>query len=131
VKRESGQSAIEFALILLPFLFVFFFIVDGGLLFARYVAVTNEVRERARCAVVGGTLDNQPNHVLAPIVDENPTHSFDPDPPAVGDAITIEVEWTYDFITPLGALGLPDSITRTSEATMRLETTTFTRECAN
>ena len=51
---EKGAELVEFALVLPLLLLVMFGIVDFGLLFQRYEAVTNAAREGARIAVLPG-----------------------------------------------------------------------------
>ena len=51
-KRERGQTAAEFVIVV-PFLFLLFFlVVDFGWLFKNWLVVTNTGREVARCAAV-------------------------------------------------------------------------------
>ncbi|MEX0781868.1 MAG: TadE family protein [Dehalococcoidia bacterium] len=128
LRHEAGQSAIEFALMLIPFMFLFMAILDAGLYFIQYVGATNAVRERARCAVVGGAMDS--TAVLEDIGPETPTHTFSPDPPEVGGSVKISLEWTYEWIAPIELLGLSGTTTRTSESTMRLETDEFDKDCS-
>src|SRR4030095_15952256 len=51
---EKGAELIEFALVFPLLLLVMFGIMDFGLLFQRYEAVTNAAREGARVAVLPG-----------------------------------------------------------------------------
>jgi Flp pilus assembly protein TadG len=51
---EDGAELIEFALVLPLMLLVMFGIIDFGLLFQRYLVVTNAAREGARVAVLPG-----------------------------------------------------------------------------
>lgn len=54
---EDGAELIEFALVLPLMLLVMFGIIDFGLLFQRYLVVTNAAREGARVAVLPGYTD--------------------------------------------------------------------------
>jgi Flp pilus assembly protein TadG len=55
--HEDGAELIEFALVLPMMLLVMFGIIDFGLLFQRYLVVTNAAREGARVAVLPGYTD--------------------------------------------------------------------------
>jgi Flp pilus assembly protein TadG len=55
--REDGAELIEFALVMPLMLLVMFGIIDFGLLFQRYLVVTNAAREGARVAVLPGYTD--------------------------------------------------------------------------
>lgn len=67
-QRDSGQSMVEFALIL-PILIAFIFgIVELGILFSVYIGMTNSAREAARAGSVyqyGGTpfTENSPANI--------------------------------------------------------------------
>jgi hypothetical protein len=56
-RSERGSQLIEFALVLPLLLLVVLGIMDFGLLFQRYEAVTNAAREGARLAVLQGYAD--------------------------------------------------------------------------
>lgn len=132
-KREFGQAVVEMALAA-PFLLMFvFFIADMALLGYSHISVTNAVREGARCGTVGGT-----DVAIAERVREtsgglaNFTGSTTISRGAnVGDDITVEAEYAYDWITPVGLVpGLSGTFTFTRGATMRMETTPpYTRSC--
>ncbi len=47
-RREKGQSALEFVLVLPVFVAFFLLVVDLGMLMYQYVSVSNAVREGAR-----------------------------------------------------------------------------------
>lgn len=127
-KREKGQAAVEFAGAMIPFTLVFLMLVDGGIYFINYVANTNQVREGARCAVVGGSDAAVQAKVGTPPGASGPATVTDRSTSGVGDPVTVSVTWTYEWITPLQLLGLDDETTRTASSTMRLETDDFTTD---
>lgn len=53
IKDEQGASAVEFALVLPILLLLIFGIIEFGLLYHDYLAVTHAAREGARMAAVG------------------------------------------------------------------------------
>jgi Flp pilus assembly protein TadG len=50
--RESGQSLVEFALVLMPLLLILLGIIQFGFIFNTYVTITNSAREAARTGTV-------------------------------------------------------------------------------
>lgn len=50
--RETGQSLVEFALVLTPLLFILLGIVQFGFIFNAYITITNAAREAARAGSV-------------------------------------------------------------------------------
>jgi Flp pilus assembly protein TadG len=132
---ERGQAAFEFAAIIVPLFLLLFLILDGGMFFSQYEHVTNEVREGARCSVVGGTDTNVRNRVLAAVPGGSVTVSRSTDDNGdgvtggIGDNVLVSATWTYTWITPLSAFGFGATTTKTSSAAMRLETSTFTKPC--
>lgn len=124
MKREHGQAAIEFALAL-PFLLGFiFFIVDVGLLGYSYVSVTNAVREGARCGAVGGTdaaVTARVQQTSGGLANFSGVSSLGRGN-TIGSDISVQANFTYEWVTPISLVpGLSD-FTFTREATMRMET---------
>ena len=127
VREELGQAIVEFALVAPIVLVLITFIVDAGLLLFANVAITNAVREGARCGAVGGTdaavtarvtstAENAGNVLGSPSVTRGAT---------IGSDVVVSVSYTYDWITPVNlipGLSLAD-FTYTKQATMRMETT--------
>jgi hypothetical protein len=131
LRREEGQAAVEFLLVL-PFLFAFFLLlIDLGLLTYDYVAVSNGVREGARFGAVncassagctpdaiaekvaersGGIL-NDPSEVTVGWIDVTSDGVF----PGRGDAVVVRANHSYSF------LFFPASISVVACADMRLE----------
>jgi Flp pilus assembly protein TadG len=128
---EKGQAVAEFALIIPIFLLLVFAIVDFGMGFHAWITVTNAAREGARLGAVGGS--------QAEIEDEvyQTSSSLDADQLSVvvtnaegdpGEAVTVDVEYDYELITPLSSVigmlsgnTIGPNIAFTSSAEMRLE----------
>ena len=51
-RRDDGQAAIEFLLVIPTFMVFLFLVVDFGMLMYQYVSIANAVREGARYAAV-------------------------------------------------------------------------------
>jgi hypothetical protein len=132
-KGEGGQSLVEFTLVLPIFLLVLFAIIDFGMAFHAWIAVTNSAREGARLG-----------SVRAPAVDieqrvRDTTDTLDQDDLIVtvtnaqgdpGESVVVHVSYTYSLITPLanilgivseGTVNIDDGLTLSSTADMRLE----------
>jgi Flp pilus assembly protein TadG len=128
--RERGQAAIEFALAV-PFLLMFvFFISDMALLGYSYVSVTNAVREGARCAAVGGTDDAVETRVqnTSGGLANFSTASVTARDAFVGGDVTVEAEYEYDWITPVGLVpGMAGTLDFTKSVTMRTEVAEATK----
>jgi Flp pilus assembly protein TadG len=124
---QSGQSLVEFTLVLVPLLLILFGILELGLVMFDKVTVVNDAREAARLASVNDasgktllgdapagssltfTCATDPNS-------GNPAGSFN-----VGDKITAHVTYVHSFITPLISTILGSTINLSSNATMTLE----------
>ena len=128
---QRGQALVEFALVLPLLLMVLFIMVDFGVGFARWIAITNATREGARLAAVGA----DPAAITQKVVDTSngvlnagnvQVGYLDPDGDgvAIGDSVVVEADYDYPLITPLGKLLSDltfDSIPFHSCADMRLE----------
>ena len=131
LKREDGQSMVEFALILPVFLLILCGIIDFGWLFYNQLSLNNACREGARYAVVNTAenadtqaiinhIENLSTNVFANDgVDINVTYSAPSDPTA-GD-ITVSMEADISFFTPVLSTVLGKEKTITSTVIMKVE----------
>ena len=139
LRSERGAELIELALVLPILLLVFAGIVDFGLLFQRFLTVSNAAREGARIAVLPGytqtdvqnrvtqyvregTGDNtlSPTAVLTPVTIDPPG----PTPPFPAAQVTVTMTHTYLVLGPVSGLfggGSFSSITLSARSTMRIE----------
>ena len=135
-RKEEGQSALEFLLVLPVFVAVFLLVVDLGMLMYQYVSVSNAVREGARFGAVncgdGSCFDGNGSTVLDRTIDRS-SGVLDPaaDPAEVtvdwldnngddtytsrGDSVVVSVSHDYDFMF------FPGTIPVVSCADMALE----------
>lgn len=126
VRRENGQSTVEFALVLPVLLLLFMGIVEFGRIISSYMIINNLAREGARFAAVGKT-DSQITTILlnehATLdvdklqVQFSPTYSDR----VKGESLKVTVNYTVDLITPLIPEFLPNPLPISAECTMRLE----------
>ena len=128
---EGGQSLVEFTLVLPIFLLVLFAIMDFGMAFHAWIAVTNSAREGARLG-----------SVRAPAVDieqrvRDTADTLDQDKLVVtvtnavgqpGESVVVDVSYAYSLITPLADIlsmisggSIDENLTLSSTADMRLE----------
>lgn len=128
---EGGQSLVEFALVLPIFLLVLFAIVDFGMAFHAWIAVTNSAREGARLGAVRGSATEIEQRVW------DTTGTLDQDKLTVtvtnaegdpGDSVIVDVSYAYSLMTPVADImalvsggAISDSLTLSSTADMRLE----------
>jgi hypothetical protein len=130
-KREKGQSLVEFALVLPLFLLVLFIIADFGVGFSRWLVITNASREGARLGTVGATTAEVQDRAIRTshgLLDSSGVTveyaDLDGEPGiGAGDAIVVNAEYRYGFITPIGQVleTLAGGLTLRSCADMRME----------
>lgn len=128
---ERGQALVEFTLIIPIFLLLVFAIVDFGMGFHAWISVTNAAREGARIGAVGAdadTIEARVRDTAGGLDDEDISVNITNAQGDPGEAVTVEVDYDYELITPLsgilgvvsgGTLGPNIDFTATSE--MRLE----------
>ena len=129
-RREEGQAAFEFVLMLPLFILFLLLLVDFGILMYEYVSVSNAAREGARYGAVNCSADCTIELVQTRTVERSGgvlniadmatevTVSW-PDGTARGQAVAVRVEHDYDL------LFFPFTIPVVSCAEMRLEQADF------
>jgi len=130
-KREGGQSLVEFALVLPIFLLVLFAIVDFGMAFHAWIAVTNSAREGARLGAVRGPateIEQRVRDTTGTLDQANLTVTVTNAEGDPGDSVIVDVSYAYSLMTPMADLlalvsggTISDSLTLSSTADMRLE----------
>ncbi|MGN0064610.1 MAG: TadE/TadG family type IV pilus assembly protein [Nocardioides sp.] len=135
-RDEKGAAAVEFALVMPVLLILVFGIIDFGLYFNRYAAVSNAAREGVRSASLGaktGDINavvkdflsdlNTDEQIQVQVSCKTPTGgnctSFDAGAVSGGTA-TVTVTVTQDWATPFGAT-FSDHMTLTKTSKMRIE----------
>jgi Flp pilus assembly protein TadG len=111
-----------------PILFLLVFgIIDFGIGLHSWITVTNAAREGARLGAVHGSEDEiiakvgQSAHNVDPADLDVTVTNADPDILHSGEPVTVEVEYDYTLMTPLGAIISVPSFHISSTAEMRLE----------
>ncbi len=127
---EKGQNLVEFAMVVPIFLILVFSIVDFGMGFHAWITVTNAAREGARVGAVGAdsaTIEARVIDTASSLIGEDLDVTIVNAQGAPGEAVSVDVEYDYELITPLSNLlgifggGLGSPITFHSEAEMRIE----------
>ena len=131
LKREDGQSMVEFALILPIFLLILCGIIDFGWLFYNQLSLNNACREGARYAVVHTDENADTQSIINHIenisstvfandgVDITVTYSSPSDPTA-GD-VTVSMQADISFFTPVLSTILGKEKTINSTVIMKVE----------
>ena len=134
-RRERGQSLVELAFALPIFLVLVFGIVDFSLGLKSWITITNAAREGARFAAVSCGTATDDSDVVAKTEEAAADLSSDVTvtvtncPGDATESVTVEVEYDYELITPLGGLlsflgngvGLPSTVGLSSSSDMRVE----------
>ncbi len=131
LRREDGQSMVEFALILPIFLLILCGIIDFGWLFYNQLSLNNACREGARYAVVN-TAEGANTQAIIEHIDNTTTTVFandgvninieysSPGDPTLGD-VTVSLEADITFFTPVLSTVLGKEKTITSTVIMKVE----------
>ena len=124
LRRDDGQAAFEFLLVLPLFFLFFLLLIDFGITMYGYVSIANSTREGARYGSVNcGEFDCTAGIIQARVVERSGGFLSDtadvtvvwPDGGARGNSVVVRVEYDHDF------LFFPHTWTISSCADMRLE----------
>jgi hypothetical protein len=148
-RADRGQSLAEFAIVAPILLILVFGIIDFGLGLRAYISVSSATREGARYAAVGNTAGtfssggsgecngSSSSTVVGKTCStlkglnldniEEVTVSY-PDGKAPGESVIVEMDYRYEYITPvqrvvnfLSGGSISDTLTITAKTDMRLE----------
>ncbi len=126
-RSQRGQTLVEFALILPILILILFGILEFGRIFYSYISITNAVREGARIGVVGAEDDEIIAKVkaaahLKPEIQEDEIKILPEETHRTpGVALSVEVSYNVDLVTPLFSKILDDPFPLNSKAVMRVE----------
>ena len=125
-RRSAGQSLVETALVLPVILLLLLGIVEFGRVFSAYLVITNASREGARCAAVNRTDTNVVDVVRGSLISLNLSSSTIRIQPEgslreSGKQVSVEVDYTMNFITPLMSGIVRGPVTLKSVTVMRVE----------
>lgn len=112
-KKERGVAVVEFALVVPLLLLILFGIIEFGILFYDKAVITNASREAARQwivyrdvkltkAQIDAIVDNYTNNRMISMSGSAPPQTFtdpvDPTSFSSGDALSLTVRYSYDFV---------------------------------
>ena len=122
IKNEKGASAVEFALILPILIILVFGIVEFGIAFNNYIALTHAAREGARIAAVDLNNPDLKNIIIErafPVqITEDDIVISTPEGTNIGDPVEVEITYNISITIPLvGSWDIPLK----NKAIMRLE----------
>ncbi|MCO5201306.1 MAG: pilus assembly protein [Chloroflexi bacterium] len=113
-QTEAGQSLVEFTMILPIFLVLMFGLVDFGRAFYTWMLVTNAAREGARVAAVQGNSSSIDARIYDSFCSSFPSDcSLEPGKLTIskanvqgvrGSAVSIDLAYDFEFVTPLGGI---------------------------
>ena len=113
-QTEVGQSLVEFSMILPLFLVLLFGLVDFGRAFYTWLLVTNAAREGARIAAVQSDAATVDARIYDSFCSSYPTDcSLEPGKLTItktniqgsrGSAVSIDVVYDFEFVTPIGGI---------------------------
>lgn len=125
--EESGQSLVEFAMVLPMLLLILFAVIDFGRILQAHVSLTNAVREGARVGAVGGSPSEIQARVTTTASGVDPTVSATI-PEISGQSVVVTASASIQLITPLGSLitqvfrgSMSNNFPISATADMRLE----------
>lgn len=105
-KSQRGQAIVEFAIVLPLLLVLLFGVIDFGRALQTYITINNASREGARLGSINPDADVEAKVRDAAGEFDNAdltvATSF-PDGKASGESVVVDVDYEYNFITPLGS----------------------------
>jgi Flp pilus assembly protein TadG len=107
LQGDRGVVAVEFALVLPILLLVVFGIIDFGRMLNAQITLTQAAREGARWAALGQSGVPARVTAAAPTMNPAPTTtilSSCPANAAVGANAQVQASYTFNFVTPFGAI---------------------------
>lgn len=127
---EKGQALVEFVFVLPLFLVLVLAVVDFGMGLHTWISVTNGAREGARLGSVqatAGEIETKVREVTNTLDQAKLTVTTTNAQGDSGEAVTVEVDYQYDLITPLGGIigvlggSIGSTLDLSAQSEMRLE----------
>jgi hypothetical protein len=125
-KDESGQSIVEFALILPLLLLLIMGIIEFSFIFSNYLTLSNASREATRSIALGvsdATAKERIYDLTKSLNDSKLDIEIDPEGVLrnQGDMVSITIIYDYEFITPMMESLIGKEFTLQVSSTMRVE----------
>lgn len=124
--NESGQSLVEFAIILPILLLLIMGIIEFGLIMNSYLTIQNASREGARIGIVGAADSDIRNRIISDspnLQTADLTINITPGEGSrsSGDTITVAIYYNYHLVTPIISSLLNNSLILKAQTSMRME----------
>ncbi len=117
IREEKGASSLEFALVMPLLVLIIFGIIQFGIVYNHYLAITHAAREGARLAAVGKFSEEAVTDRAYPVDSVNVEISY-PNGESHGEPVEVKVSSNYLLSIPLyGQFNIP----LISKAEMRIE----------
>ncbi|MFZ5898721.1 MAG: TadE/TadG family type IV pilus assembly protein [Bacillota bacterium] len=126
-RGETGQSLVEFALILPLLILLLFGTIEFGRVFSSSLVLTNAAREGARLGAVGKTdtqIIQSVRDMCSPLVDGDALDVEVQPAEGVrvpGGEVTVTVRYSVPLVTPVLSGIAPNPFPLNAKATMRVE----------
>ncbi|MGE5485126.1 MAG: TadE/TadG family type IV pilus assembly protein [Ignavibacteriales bacterium] len=123
---EKGTALVEMALVLPVFLLILLGIMEFGLAINAYVTVQHAAREGARLGIMGASdaeITARVHDAAYPVDPARIGVTILPEPALRerGQPLTVSVEYTHEFLTPLVSSVVGGSVVLESSVDMRIE----------
>lgn len=124
--NQSGQSLVEFAIILPILLLLIMGIIEFGLIMNSCLTIQNASREGARIGIVGAADSDIRNRIISDspnLQTADLTINITPGEGSrsSGDSITVVIYYNYHLVTPIISSLLNNSLILHAQTSMRME----------
>lgn len=126
LRNESGQSLVEFALILPLILLILMGILEFGVMLNTYLTINHATKEGARLGALGGT----DAEIIAEVLDKSPTLDASKLTVTIapiqaartrGSEIIVSVDYDYQVLLPVISNIIEHLIRLDAQTSMRVE----------
>lgn len=124
IRKNSGQTLVELAIILPVLVALIFGMTDFGRVLNGYMIATEASREGARVAVLGGdnaAVESTVRTSASTLEQAQLTVATTPATRTRGDSVTVAVTYKVDIVTPLINTMLSDPFPVNCQTVMRIE----------
>ncbi len=124
LKKEKGQSMVEFALLMPLLCLILLGIIEFGRVFNAYLVITNASREGARIAVVGSSdaaIIQRVEDIGISLKQDQLSCSITPATRTRGEKVAVSVDYQVKLIAPLISEVIPNPLPLRAITSMRVE----------
>ena len=126
LKKNDGQSLVEFAILLPILLLIVMGIMEFGMMLNSYLTIRNASREGARAAIVGSADTATKNLILTDSPTLNASYLTVNITPSdgsrkSGDPLTVDIKYNYHLTVPIISSIFGNTVMLDAQTTMRIE----------